>query len=398
MKDKWILFFLLLFIPAILHPGEKTEFTLSEIISLGLKQNPLISAKRREAEAKKSAYQASKRLFNPQLEFHRGRAKSHDGLVERNTEGISLSQYIENPFKRHHRIQAYEKDWESVEFQYDFWVLDITFEIKELFFTILLLEKKEGLTQKNFDSITEIHALIEKRAALGEVKELEAIKLYVETLKAHNELKRIQTRLELARENLNTYLGNSLPPDFSVVGSLEYTPLDIQGQSLVEKALRSHPRIREKEALLDRAKSNLTYLRWQRLPDFALTGFSQKELDGTNTGIGISLDIPLWNFRSNEIAEAESLYLNLAAEIKSALKHLKLSEQTLNTYHAGLLKQAEESLKISQVSYTQGEISLIDYLDSQRTYYSILNDYQDSLYTWNADKAALEKDIGEKLK
>jgi cobalt-zinc-cadmium efflux system outer membrane protein len=77
---------------------------------------------------------------------------------------------------------------------------------------------------------------------------------------------------------------------------------------------------------------------------------------------------------------------------------LRLSEHSLQIFHQGLLKQAEESLKIAEISYTQGEISLIDYLDSQRTYHSILNDYQESLFRWNADRAALEKAIGDEIK
>ena len=37
------------------------------------------------------------------------------------------------------------------------------------------------------------------------------------------------------------------------------------------------------------------------------------------------------------------------------------------------------------------------YLDSQRTYYSIMTDYQNSLFAWNMDKASLEKAIGEDI-
>ncbi|MDH4220757.1 MAG: TolC family protein, partial [Candidatus Aminicenantes bacterium] len=343
------------------------------------------------------------------LEYHRGRAKSWDNTIERNTEGLSLSQYLENPFKRHYRVQVYEKDWKAAEFSYYMLTLDVIFEIKHLFHRILLLISKREMAQKNLDSIQKIHGLIEKRAKLGEVKELEAIKLYVETLKAQNELNRIQTDLLLAKENLNKFLGNALPPDFSVKGALTYSSLGLEEAPLVQNALLSHPRIKEKETRLEQAKSNLSYVKWLRLPDFRLSGFHHKELDGRNTGIAISLDIPLWNFRSNEIREAENLYMKeddelralqmeLTTEIKSMLNQLRLSEQNLNIYHQGLLKQAEESLKISEVSYTQGEISLIDYLDSQRTYFSILNDYQDSLFKWNADKAALEKAIGEGLK
>lgn len=244
---------------------------------------------------------------------------------------------------------------------------------------------------------------------MGEVKELEAIKLYVETLKAQNELNKIQTELKLAKENLNKFLGYSLPPDFSVLGELDQRPLAIAEKTLLDKTLLSHPLVKKKEKDLEYAKSNLSYVKWQRFPDFTLSGFINNELDGKNKGIGISLDIPLWNFKSKEIAEAENLRLKqseelralkmeITTEVKVKLNQLRLSEQSINIFHTGLLKQAEESLKISEVSYKQGEISLIDYLDSQRTYYSILKDYQESLFAWNADKAALEKATGGDIK
>ncbi len=410
MKNKIFLSLVLLGILSISSlSNEKKEFDLPEIINLGLKNNPLISAKLREVEAKKAAYQASKRLFNPELEFQKGKGKFFDTSVERNTDGISLSQPLENPLKRHYRIQMQEKDWQAAEYLFEFSKLEVIFEIKNLFYKIHLLKNKEDFAQKNLDSIKEIHTLIEKRAKLGEVKELEAIKLYVETLKAQNELNKIQTELRLARENLNKFLGYSLPQDFSVSGELDYRPLAIVEKTLLNKTLLSHPLVKTKEKDLEYAQSNLSYVKWQRFPDFTLSGFVHNELDGKNKGIGISFDIPLWNFKSKEIAEAESLRLKqneefralkmeITTEVKIKLNQLLLSEESIRIFHAGLLKQAEESLKISEVSYKQGEISLIDYLDSQRTYYSILKDYQESLYAWNADKAALEKATGGDIK
>lgn len=410
MKNKifFSLFLLATFTASVLS-NEKKESNLPEIINLGLKNNPLISAKLREVEAKKAAYQASKLLFNPELKFHKGKGEFFDTSVERSTGGVSLSQYLENPLKRHYRIQMHEKDWQASEYLFNFSKLEVTFEIKNLFYKILLLKNKTGFAQKNLASIREIHKLIEKRARLGEVKELEAIKLYVETLKAQNELNKIQTELKLAKENLNKFLGYSLPPDFSVLGELDQRPLAIAEKTLLDKTLLSHPLVKKKEKDLEYAKSNLSYVKWQRFPDFTLSGFINNELDGKNKGIGISLDIPLWNFKSKEIAEAENLRLKqseelralkmeITTEVKVKLNQLRLSEQSINIFHTGLLKQAEESLKISEVSYKQGEISLIDYLDSQRTYYSILKDYQESLFAWNADKAALEKATGGDIK
>jgi cobalt-zinc-cadmium efflux system outer membrane protein len=404
-----LLLFFLFIIPSLIHPTEKKAFDLSEIIDLALENNPLISAKKNEVEARKASYEAAKRLANPELELNVGRATAYDQDLERNTGGISLSQYVENPFKRHHRIQVYEKDWEAAEFSQDILILEVTFRIKNLYFKILRLKSIQELAQKNLDSIQTIHRLIEKRAKLGEIKELEAIKLYVESLQAQRELNQIQTDLFLAKEKLNQYLGQTLPFDFSTVGSLTYAKTEIEENAALKKALNIHPRLNEKEKRVEQANSNWSYVKWQRLPDFKLSGFSQNELDGRNTGIGISLDIPLWSFKSKEIREAENLTrmeeeelralrLEVSTEVKSWINQLRLSEQSLQIFHQGLLKQAEESLKIAEISYTQGEISLIDYLDSQRTYHSILNDYQESLFRWNADKAALEKAIGEEIK
>jgi outer membrane protein TolC len=399
----------LLLLHSFTQATEKKEYTLPEIVELALANNPLLAAKKSEVFARKAGYEAAKRLTNPKLEFNVGKARSWEEDREKNTGGISLNQHLENPFKRHYRIRVYEKEWEAAEFSQDILALEVTFTVKNLYFEILRQKAKLELARKNLNSIQKIHRLIEKRAKLGEIKELESIRLYVESLKAQRERDKTQTVLYLAREKLNQYLGHVLPPDFQTTGTQTYRKTAIEENTILEKALTVHPKIREKETRIDQARSHWSYAKWQRLPDFTLSGFSQNELDGRNTGFGVSLDIPLWNFNSKEMLEAENLThmeeeelralrMEVTTEVKSGINQWKLSEQSLQIFHQGLLEQAEESLKIAEVSYTQGEISLIDYLDSQRTYYSILNDYQDSLYQWNADKAALEKVLGEEIK
>ena len=404
-----ICFILLLILPGLLTAGEDKGSTLEDIIQIGLQNNPSLAAQNRALEAKKAAFQASKRLLNPELELQTGKAKSYDGLEKRTTGSITISQSLENPFKRHYRIQMFKNEWQAAEFALHSSRLKIISEIKTQFYEILFLQKNAEWSQKNLDSIREIYRLIQKRAQLGEVKQLEAIKLSVETLKAEKDLGEIQTRIRLAEENLNKYLGNILPPGFAISGELGYVPIAVDESHLLEKFLPSHPLMKEKENYELQAQNNISYVRWHRFPDFSLSGFSHRDLDGKNRGVGISFDIPLWNFKSREIAEAESLALQqseefralrmeLSTDIKTKLSRVKLSQQTLKLFISGLLKQAEESLKISQVSYKEGEISLIDFLDSQRTYFSIIKDYHQALFTWNADKAALERAIGEELK
>jgi outer membrane protein TolC len=293
-KAVFVLIFLLIFSP-FANPTEKKEFHLEKIIDLALENNPLLSAKKSEVEARKASYQAAKRFVNPELELNIGKAKAYDKDLERNTGGVLLSQYVENPFKRHHRIQVYAKEWEAAEFSQDTLALEVIFMVKNLYFDILRQKSRMELARKNLDSIQKIHQLIEKRAKLGEIKELEAIKLYVESLQAQRELSQVQTELILAKEKLNQYLGNMLPPDFSVTGPMAYEETRIEEKTALQKALSIHPKLKEKETRVAQAQSHWSYVKWQRFPDFKLSGFSHKELDGRNTGIGLSLDIPLWN-------------------------------------------------------------------------------------------------------
>ncbi len=400
--------FICLFLFAPIQADTNKGYSLGELIDIGLGNSPLIAAKAQEVNAKHAAYRAAKRLMNPELSFAWGKAESYDKLVERNTSEFSISQSFENPFRRHYRIQVFERDWEASQYLLEYTKLELIYAIKNHYYQILLQKKKLELARKNADSIAEIHRLIVKRADLGEVRELEAIKLQVESLRAQNTLNKVWTDLQLARERLNKFLGNTLPLDFDIQGELEYTPIATDEQVLLTEILPLHPLIKEKEKRNEQAHENIRFVKWKLLPDFKLLGFSKKELDGRNKGLGIAFDIPLWNWRTKEVDEAESLFLKqneelrtvkmeLTAEAKTRINQLRLSARVIKLFTTGLLKQAEESLKIAEVSYTHGEISLIDFLDSQRTYISIMTDYQDSLYAWNADRAALERALGEDL-
>lgn len=408
MTKKSVLLWLFFLSFSVLFSGERDSYSLSHIIELGLENNPYLSAQFQEVEAKKSSHQASKTFTNPRFEYQKGMASSYDESIHRNTQGFIVHQELENPFKKYYWVRLHKNDWEAAQSHLQHMRLEIIYEIKRSFHKILLLREKKELTQKRLESIRQTFRLIKKRAELGEVKELESIKLYVETLKTEKELDQIRTDLELTKERLNKQVGNFLPSDYTLEGELSYIPFHPSEKSLLQKALSSHPLLKEKEQRMKQAQSRIHYLQWQRFPDFNLSGFVKDQLHGRNKGLGISVDIPLWNFKSSEVEEAkrylrkhqkemEALKLETITEVKSKLKHLRLSAQTIELFHKGLLKQAQESLAIAEVSYKHGEISLIDYLDSQRTLYQILNDYQDSIYDWNENKAALEKVVGGSL-
>ncbi len=389
--------------------AQVTTYTLEELIAMGLARNPRLAAGTLEVAARESAYQASRRLFNPEFEFRLGRADSHDKLENRRTFGLAITQPIESPFKRHHRIEIEKGVWEESRELHSARILETVFDIKLRFYTLLLLQEKELLLERISDSVRNMELLVRKRSELGEVKQLDAIKLQVETLKAAKEMTVLRAEMAMARDNLNVLLDNGLVPEFKVAGGLEFRPVPLDVDALLDRALAGHPLIQARIKHLEQRQSNILYVKGQRFPDLALSGFNDSELDGVNRGVAITLAIPLWNFKSKEVAEAVNLSrmserelgaarLELANDVRASMRRVRLAEETLSIFTTALLRQVRESLDIAELSYREGEISLLDFLDSQRTYNSVLGDYQLALFDWNVAMAALEKAVGETIR
>jgi len=390
-------------------PSQTMSYTLDELVAMGLARNPRVAAGALEVDARESAYRASRRLFNPEFGLQFGRAEFHDRDAGRDTHGFSLSQPVESPFKRRHRIGVERSAWEESSHAQTYRVMEVVSEIKVRYYALLLLQEQERLLEKTAASAREMEAIVRKRAELGEAKPLDAIKLRVEVLRAEKETTALRAEMETARESLNALLDNALAPDYSVSGTLAYIPVRIDEEELVERALAAHPLVRAGIERLEQSRSRIGLVKGRRFPDLTLTGFTDSGLDGVNRGVAVSLAVPLWNFRSKEAAEAsllsraserelDGLRLDLAKEIRASVRRIRLAEATLSVFDDALLGQVEESLRIAEVSYREGEISLLDLLDSRRTYNSILGDYHRALFDWNAEMAALEKAAGETIR
>lgn len=194
-----------------------------------------------------------------------------------------------------------------------------------------------------------------------------------------------------------------------MAGELSFEQVALDATALVDRALDKHPIVRARAKRLEQLRNSVLYARGGRFPDLALTGFSDSGLDGINRGVGLSLTVPLWNFKADEIAEASSsarageeelkaIRLEQGAKIRASARRVRLAEEKLAVFTTALLRQVEESLGIAEFAYRQGEISLLDFLDTQRTYNAVLGDYHQALFDWNIEMAALEKAAGEKIR
>jgi cobalt-zinc-cadmium efflux system outer membrane protein len=142
-----------------------------------------------------------------------------------------------------------------------------------------------------------------------------------------------------------------------------------------------------------------------RIPNVTLMGSYQRDA-GREAYVGaISIPFPVWDQRQGDIAQAkgtlrqrEAMLLRAKHELlKGVAQQIQLSQAAaaqIATYEKGLLKQAQEALRIAQVSFKFGEASLLDVLDAQRVLRQTQVDYAQAKYDLSIALTELERVTG----
>jgi cobalt-zinc-cadmium efflux system outer membrane protein len=390
-------------LPAAAHAQD--PYTLQELLQIGREVNPTVLSLRAGRAALEANRKDAGRLPNPELEYEAGEADLFDSSETRSVSGLSVRQPLQNPLARHHRLKAMDRGVDAAGEKVRHGEMEVDYEVRSHFFRILYLQEQLNLARLNEEALEAIRGLIETRAAVGEVRELETIRLRVEHMRAQNQTQAVEMELEQYRRHLNTFLGNSLPQNFQLVGELTADLVVPNLARLQSELLPHHPALQEAARLREAADHRRRAAGNGWFPDPVLSASSGRELDGDVLKFGVGIQIPLWNQSRAAVErerqtvvqlerQEEALRLGLDAELMIHHNHLQLHRRTLLLFQEGLLAEAEASMEIAEVSYREGEISFVEYLDARRSFQSIQLEYQEALYDWNREMAELDRAVG----
>jgi cobalt-zinc-cadmium efflux system outer membrane protein len=204
---------------------------------------------------------------------------------------------------------------------------------------------------------------------------------------------------------LNALLGNALPRTFRLSG--EFSPIKTWPalDSLIEKVVEIHPTVARQRQEVERWQHQLSFEQQARVPDVGIGGLYNREVDKESFGAILSVPLPLWDRRRGQIAtamaegrRAEAELARFRTELTKAItgeyRNYQIAVDQLKVFEAGLLKQAEEALRIAQISYRQGASDLLNLLDAQRVRLTTLQEYYIALYDLSAAQAQLERVTG----
>ena len=385
-------------------------FDLDRIIDLALERNPAILSAQSVIEQNEGRQTQAGAYPNPTIGGQTGSGALRDPSIgpRVNEYGLTLHQTVEWPGMRAARKDAADAGLASATVGLDEAKLNLIAEVKQAFYELLLAERTVDLLQQNLEIVQEVARIVRARVRSGEGPQFEAVKADVEVLKAKQEMTKAKNAVRVKLVGLDTLTAGALGQRYKVQGDFRLLRNRLDPEQMAARDLSQHPILKRQGKLVEQAELTVTKERQGRVPNVTLFGGYAREVGREAVVAGVSLPTPLLYRQQGHIAtalgtqrkeEAELIRAknDLARAINQHAREAETAQEQILVYEEGLLKQAQEALRIAQLSFRQGASSLLDVLDAQRVQRQITVDYNLARFELSLALTRYERAVGGPL-
>jgi cobalt-zinc-cadmium efflux system outer membrane protein len=337
------------------HTQTKTVFTLDQLVQLALESNPQVMASRDQTRASSGQLRSAKAIPNPEFEVNTGQQRGTSGsLTTGNVSSWAVTQPLDMPYTRFPRVNAAEASMRAAEAN-----------------RVALTKQIQNRMQLRYD--------------VGETARFELIRAQTEFLNAEIVAQASKLRIEQARSQLRKLVGFNLPVNFEIQAKAEKLPQLPELKVLLTELRNQSPELKRAKAEVEASESRLSFEQNSRLPRLSVKAQQYNDPNFTDRLYGLVVSIPIWDFRSGQITEAESnasrarnqlnaQTQNLEAQLESAYKLYEMTSFQVKTLDEKVVQLAASARRIAETSYRYGERGMLEYLDAQRTFRAARND------------------------
>ncbi len=385
-------------------------YTLEEIVHLILRHNPLVKKGNAFIEKKQSQTIMAGAYPNPSLDVQAGYSEFRDSATSISTleRYITLSQPFEWSPKRKARKQAALEGLKGAHKALEETHIQLQAAGKLAFYELLMAEKQVELAFQNVKIVEELKQAVKSRVNAGEAPPFEEVKINVELLQVQKEISSANSAVRAARASLHSLTAGALSTRFTIQGSFKSWPGDVDLDSLIATTLEQHPTVEKLRTFLNQARQSLIQEKEARIPNVTFSASYQRDAGREAYLGGLTVPLPLWYQREGEIAYALGIQHQIEADLlqwkydtmRDVIRSFEQSQAAaaqINTYTKGLLKQAEEAVRIARVSFQYGEASLLEVLDAQRVLWQAMLGYAQAQYDLSIALTQLEQLIGREI-
>jgi cobalt-zinc-cadmium efflux system outer membrane protein len=388
------------------------RITLDEAIQMALQHNHNLLAARTTIQQSQAEEMTANMRPNPTLFADWDYLPlSHSGqntqYLHDSTEGdIGLSYLLERGKKRQHRLQA-AKD---ITAQTRSLVADnergLTFNVASLFVSVQLSESTLELAELDLKSFGQTVDLGEIRYKAGAISEDDYLKIKLQLLQFETDYQQALLAKVQALSDLRQLLGyESVSSNYDVAGPFDYLPVKGNLEDLQLKAMQNRPDYRAAQQGVTAAHSQYDLQKAIAKQDVTIQGnYSHVNAINAATFYG-SIPLAIFNRNQGEIArtrfaitqaEEQEKFANgqVMTDVNDAYEGLRVNDRVIQLYRSGYLDVAQKDRDISEYAYKRGAVSLLDFLDSERSYRATQLAYRQALASYLLALEQLREAVG----
>jgi outer membrane protein, heavy metal efflux system len=319
---------------------------------------------------------------------------------------LGIGYLFERGKKRQHRLEAARDQTAMTRDQVDDAQRQLIFNLSQQFVAAVLAQSAIDLANQDLASFQQTVDITNERYKLGDLSEGDLLKIRLQLLQFQTDLSAARLAKVQALAALRQFLGyESVPDNYDVDGELAYTPIHGNSDDLKALALRSRPDLQAAQQGVVAARSQETLAEANAKRDLNVE-FAYTHTAGVSSGaFFFNIDLPIFDRNQGEIArtkyaitQAQELELESAqqvmTDVASAYANLKSNDEIILLYEGGYVKQAKDSRDISEYAYKRGAASLLDYLDSERTYRANQLAYRQALASYMTAVEQMRQAVG----
>lgn len=386
--------------------------TLAEARAKARQVSPAIIAAHRAVAAAAGRERQAGAWANPTLAYARERT-ARSG--ERNSQDIvSLEQPLEIGGQRGRRRRVAGLERDAAEARLAATVGRVDYEVARIYAAAVAAQRRAALADEAVRAFGSARRVSQERLAGGDVSGYQHRRLLLEAARYAT----LRSSALVARDStlraLSFLVGAPARRDstgrLSLVDTLAPPPLTLSPDSLVAAGLRARTDLRAARLQADAAAAGVRVAGAERIPTPVLSGGFKSERLAAGESLrgfvaGVRLPLALWDRRGGAVAAAEAEADQRRAELEAArrqaireIEDAYASHQALAGQLAGLQSQLGEDAwkarQAAEAAYAEGEIGLLEWLDSVRAYQEAEATYATLWSEYIARRAALERATG----
>jgi len=415
----WLVMMVWVLIPHILfaetriqiNNNPKEPITLKDAVALALMYSPQLQSYSFEKRAKEAHSLQAGLSPNPKLNIFVEDAAGSGQLkgFGQSQTTIQLSQLIELGGKRAARLHSSNLTKKLADWDFETKRMDVLTQVAKTYALLLKAQKNIKLNQDLVQLGEKFLNTVNERIKAGKVAALERIKSKLNLSSLKLEMQKAKRDLKVARANLSITWGIAQPQFESALGNLDQIS-NIPSLHSLKTRLFKNPdlarwatELEQRQAILDNELS-------KSIPNINLQGgFRRQETTGDNALV-FGITIPLQFFNRNQGSIEEARHKLGKAESEKREREASTEKTFMEAYNAlvfyrnqvttiknEVLPGANKAFQGIQEGYRFGKFSLLDVLDSQKTYFQTKKFFLDSLVQYHMAVANLERLVGEPL-